>query len=437
MNVYHLTISTATANKAIKFNLKYDVKWYQAYSQLYTQFKNNYFDNNKYKPNKYEIYLDKYFQPKFEISYYLFILLEFTIYFYLRRIRVLIHIDLHEKHQMNCFYHCLNPRFCLVKGYNSLYPIKDINPFYASIAHHVADFGYLILAFESMHNKNSPIASLARSRLRVTFTYYLKTVLDNMEKEQSESKTWYHQELVRHYHRFAEMCVLLMPLARLSNTKSPHEQLCKYVKRFILLPALKGVKHHQLCKCEHPPLDIIQRMVDITKYIIWCYYLIGNDKKCEKYFIAHQYWVNQVSSHLKIKYNISSSLTVMQVHWRTLEWYTIFRRLKCDSSVRLILFESYINHELISLYGLTQELIDHKQYNLVDQVLTQDITNSDYVGWRNLALQKQCAYCYNKTNILKKCKGCKKVCYCSKLCQRRHWVFEHKIKCQKCFHVEV
>ena len=43
--------------------------------------------------------------------------------------------------------------------------------------------------------------------------------------------------------------------------------------------------------------------------------------------------------------------------------------------------------------------------------------------------EPQCAFCHSKTEDLKRCFGCKKVFYCGKQCQKRHWK-EHKPHCQ-------
>ena len=40
----------------------------------------------------------------------------------------------------------------------------------------------------------------------------------------------------------------------------------------------------------------------------------------------------------------------------------------------------------------------------------------------------KCEYCYNKNWKLKYCKGCKNVRYCSRKCQKKHWI-KHKTHC--------
>ncbi|PFX17640.1 N-lysine methyltransferase SMYD2-B [Stylophora pistillata] len=42
---------------------------------------------------------------------------------------------------------------------------------------------------------------------------------------------------------------------------------------------------------------------------------------------------------------------------------------------------------------------------------------------------QECAFCHSKTGTLKRCLGCKKVFYCGKMCQKKHWK-KHKTDCK-------
>ena len=43
--------------------------------------------------------------------------------------------------------------------------------------------------------------------------------------------------------------------------------------------------------------------------------------------------------------------------------------------------------------------------------------------------QDLCSYCQKVFEVLTKCTACRKVCYCEKACQKKHWK-EHKFECK-------
>ena len=63
-------------------------------------------------------------------------------------------------------------------------------------------------------------------------------------------------------------------------------------------------------------------------------------------------------------------------------------------------------------------------------------SNEKSIAWRNIALSKECNVCNRKQKVLKKCKHCRNVFYCSKECQKIDWnLNNHKAICgmQMCF----
>lgn len=50
-------------------------------------------------------------------------------------------------------------------------------------------------------------------------------------------------------------------------------------------------------------------------------------------------------------------------------------------------------------------------------------------NWAPPLKEPDCAFCHSNTGDLKRCLGCNKVFYCSKVCQKRHWK-QHKSECQ-------
>ena len=50
--------------------------------------------------------------------------------------------------------------------------------------------------------------------------------------------------------------------------------------------------------------------------------------------------------------------------------------------------------------------------------------------WAAPLREPECVLCHSKTAPLQRCSGCKRVFYCSKTCQKKHWK-EHRPECQK------
>ena len=66
-----------------------------------------------------------------------------------------------------------------------------------------------------------------------------------------------------------------------------------------------------------------------------------------------------------------------------------------------------------------------------DNVFNRDFHCEKFVAWRNIATMKECNVCYRKTKVLRKCKKCKNVLYCSKQCQKVDWCLNnHKLVCK-------
>ncbi|PFX17637.1 hypothetical protein AWC38_SpisGene18024 [Stylophora pistillata] len=59
----------------------------------------------------------------------------------------------------------------------------------------------------------------------------------------------------------------------------------------------------------------------------------------------------------------------------------------------------------------------------------RDTSDCNLSEWGSPLKEPECAFCHSKEGTLKRCLGCKRVFYCSRNCQKKHWR-EHKTDCQ-------
>ena len=53
-----------------------------------------------------------------------------------------------------------------------------------------------------------------------------------------------------------------------------------------------------------------------------------------------------------------------------------------------------------------------------------------YLKWKYSIMDKCCSNCKEKNKKLMKCKKCKNVLFCSKLCQKKYWKLGHSKECR-------
>lgn len=71
-----------------------------------------------------------------------------------------------------------------------------------------------------------------------------------------------------------------------------------------------------------------------------------------------------------------------------------------------------------------------KQFNQWKEQVAKKKDTRLLLKWKNVTCIKFCNYCKQNNKKLKKCKGCAKVYYCSKLCQKKDWKQgEHSLCC--------
>ena len=125
---------------------------------------------------------------------------------------------------------------------------------------------------------------------------------------------------------------------------------------------------------------------------------------------------------------------------------TLFNNQNCDVSLKMDTFDEILNDQhrrndyFSSRYTthqrwklVRQHLINHKQNGCDDNIcnkIAQTLQNKqDVAVLSNMAMFKQCNfYQCNKKNVrLKRCKQCLSSYYCSRLCQKKDWLFHRRV----------
>eukprot|EP01084_Bolivina_argentea_P071843 130528_1 len=100
-------------------------------------------------------------------------------------------------------------------------------------------------------------------------------------------------------------------------------------------------------------------------------------------------------------------------------------------SLKSLVINCYRNKEYLIGMNILRRL-----YQLCKGYILPTFVNTTYHRWKKKFKNKwrkvKCAYCHQKNRemiSLKSCKGCMKIFYCTRLCQKMHWKQYHKSKC--------
>merc|ERR1712228_1020240 len=116
---------------------------------------------------------------------------------------------------------------------------------------------------------------------------------------------------------------------------------------------------------------------------------------------------------------------------------TIFNVLsavaQCDLYDRVIFLIVLGNHCLINEEYLISFRVLRCAYKLCGNYILPTFVNKEY-GTKKKEIKNKldvmkCVGCNRKGMALRSCKGCMKVFYCSKKCQKYHWQSGHKMEC--------
>eukprot|EP01084_Bolivina_argentea_P126835 224477_1 len=111
-------------------------------------------------------------------------------------------------------------------------------------------------------------------------------------------------------------------------------------------------------------------------------------------------------------------------------------RSRRDVEVMFMIMSLYINPFENELKKLIESFANvcylHREWSMVIRILNRPFmkAGNEYKKLEKLQNNMLCANC-NKRWKLKGCKGCMKVSYCSRNCQKYHWRKAHRYKCDK------
>ena len=178
---------------------------------------------------------------------------------------------------------------------------------------------------------------------------------------------------------------------------------------------------------------------DFELILLICYAIAGNR---ENYFKQKEncsttdqmYQIDEIDTILQLSEPIMSQLN--------------FKKLKNKTKIRIILtkykhnikqivriLKRNINEFGVCDFSTTANIaatanIDHHSQFIKYVINKNTRDGKSYIKWKNLNQFKQCNYCKSNENILKTCKKCENVFYCSKLCQKRDWkIGNHRNHC--------
>ena len=151
----------------------------------------------------------------------------------------------------------------------------------------------------------------------------------------------------------------------------------------------------------------------------------------------------EIAINTKIEAMIIKSRNELRIH----RYYDAFKSIKCglkykQSHVHLNQFRTIyqnINTEIYGKFNLKYDIKTNMIYFNDDKYIFNERgcsilkVNTNKTTKQKIRNKKQknkkCALCHLITKGNKKCKGCKLAFYCSRNCQKLHWIDGHKVIC--------
>ena len=208
-----------------------------------------------------------------------------------------------------------------------------------------------------------------------------------------------------------------------------------FSRRNINMINLKYLNKAKLC-LKNPfvnPLHIFKHsMGPITVFSM--YWILGDEQKCDQ---IKQMIFSEIQNNDKRHIMDLEAINYFEDEYSAIinggqlqRGYNLKFRKKKISIQRQIM----IKHDMVQrLLHATQELSHCKKFENKYRLSGLILHNDTIKLLNNLSMAKQCYWykCKMKSEKLLKCKQCKNVRYCSRICQKKDWVWGHRLTCTR------
>ena len=238
--------------------------------------------------------------------------------------------------------------------------------------------------------------------------------------------------MVGKYSLYCSNCTLLKPLNTYTNGNQTREQkilkLENYLSRFVVKPIENGMTILESFKSKYTKYSLnFEFEEEIYAILRFCACVFGDRKKFDLN-------MRLVDAAIDVPNHVEKVLLCRPLKLDTLcplitalneanRSFKFWRRMETLIAKNMkfcrVENESKLTH-LNAQFGQWKELVVEEK--------SQD--KELFEKWKNCVCVKFCSCCKKSSMILRKCKGCHKAYYCSKLCQKMDWNYgEHRNYC--------
>lgn len=288
---------------------------------------------------------------------------------------------------------------------------------------------FMTIDFDFGFNNDHNQPRIILRQLRVTMLFCMKSFFIKFDQQHEfvADLEHYHNVLTNAY-AFGVLCLMHIKLARFKFEDSS-AKLNKFIKKRVI-PSLETAErivepffHLSKQRYRVDRIDDSDQTTICKLYQILCYFciLINDWRKFDRYY------TKVLDLHgTEIEGGCSIHGVGILINNLGLRSKSRKQIKTCKRSAREITCLRIMRNKW------KETVLDKrkKQTATLNSFLKHIFGNEDsnYSAFKNICRIKQCAQCRKKTQCLRKCKTCRNVFYCSKICQKKDW-HNHKRQC--------